>query len=481
MSFVSIDFAIFMPIVFLIYWALNKSNVKIQNLFLLSASYFFYSWWNWRYLSLIIICSLTNYFAGLLMLKYDRRQIRKIILYVCVAVSLGILGVFKYYNFFITSFVEAFSLFGANLQAKTLNLILPIGISFYTFHTLTYTIEIYRRKFEPTKDVISFFLFVSIFPLAMAGPIERATNLLPQIYKNRTFDYYQAVDGMRQILWGLFKKVVIADNCAIYVNMAFENPSTQNGSTLLLGIIFFAFQIYSDFSGYSDMAIGIGKLLGFRFLQNFNYPYFATSFAEYWKRNHISMTQWFMDYVYYPMTNNKTKLWQWNLCMIATFLLSGLWHGAGWTFVLWGLYQGIFIVISMNSQKSRKRFEKKYDLKDNIPYTFFRMVVTFGIVCVGLVFFRSESIGQAFDYLGGIFDKSLFSLMLLCRKELALTTMILIVCMLIVEWGGRKEEFGLEKLGKTWKPILRYAMYYAIIVLIFQFSGKEQVFIYFQF
>jgi len=479
MSFASIYFVIFMPIVFCIYWALNK-NVKIQNFFLLGASYFFYAWWNWRYLSLILICSLTNYFAGLLMVKYDHQKIRKIILYACFTVCLGILGVFKYYNFFITSFADAFSFLGTNLQVKTLNLILPIGISFYTFHTLTYTIEIYRRKFEPTKDLISFFLFVSIFPLAMAGPIERATNLLPQIYKRRTFDRAQATDGMRQILWGLFKKVVVADNCATYVNQVFENSSGQSGSTLLLGLIFFAFQLYCDFSGYSDMAIGIGKLLGLKFLQNFNYPYFATSFADYWRRNHISMTQWFMDYVYYPMTNTKTKLWQWNLCMIITFLLSGLWHGAGWTFVLWGLYQGIFIVISMNSQKRRKRFEKKYNLKENMPYTFLRMFMTFGIVCIGLTFFRADSIGQAFMYLSEIFRGNFFGVPDLFDKYFYLNMFFLLGIMLIVEWKQRNKQHGLD-LSDIKSHFLKYAIYYALIAIIFMYGGKAQTFIYFQF
>ncbi|MCL2598128.1 MAG: MBOAT family protein [Paludibacter sp.] len=477
MSFVSIDFVIFMPIVFCIYWALSK-NVKIQNLFLLAASYFFYAWWNWRYLSLILICSLTNYYAGLLMLKYDSQKIRKIILYACFAVCLGILGVFKYYNFFITSFVEAFSLFGANLPAKTLYIILPIGISFYTFHTLTYTIEIYRRKFEPTKDVISFFLFVSIFPLAMAGPIERATNLLPQIYKRRTFDNAQATDGMRQILWGILKKIVIADNCATYVNQVFQNPSTQSGSTLLLGLIFFTIQVYCDFSGYSDMAIGIGKLLGFKFLQNFNYPLFAVSFADFWKRNHISMTQWFMDYVYYPMTNNKTKLWQWNLCMIATFLLSGLWHGAGWTFVIWGLYQGVFIVISLNSQKRRKRFEKKHNLKDNMPYKFFRMLMTIGIVCIGAVFFRASSIGQAFEYLRNMVNMSLFSIPII-KNGLPLL-LISITFFLIIEWLQKNREHGLSKMPSN--LVLRWLIYVLFCVVIYKFGVfNYSQFIYFQF
>jgi len=478
MSFVSIEFSLFMPIIFLLYWSLNNKNAKIQNLFLLAASYFFYAWWNWRFLSLILVCSITNYYAGLLMLKYKQQKVRKIILFTCCLVCLGVLGVFKYYNFFITSFVNVICLFGINMQVKTLNLILPLGISFYTFHTLTYTIEVYRRKFEPTKDVVSFFLFVSIFPLAMAGPIERATNLLPQIYNKRTFNYNQAVDGMRQILWGLFKKVVIADNCATYVNRIFDTYQNQSSSALILGLFFFAFQLYCDFSGYSDMAIGMGKLLGFKFLQNFNYPYFATSFSDYWKRNHISMTQWFMDYVYYPMTNNKTKLWQWNLCMIITFLLSGLWHGAGWTFVIWGLYQGIFIVISMNSQKRRRRFEKKYNLKDNFPYTLLRMFMTFGIVCLGLVFFRADSIGQAIEYFGKMLNTNSIQMLPIEWQEVLLLG-FLVICMIIIEWIGKEQQYALELMPS--KRIIRWSIYIFIGLVILIMGGEKQEFIYFQF
>ncbi|MDR2621659.1 MAG: MBOAT family protein, partial [Dysgonamonadaceae bacterium] len=238
MLFNSLEFAIFLPVVFLIYWSIGK-NVKVQNSFLIVASYFFYGWWDWRYLSLVLLCSITNYAAGILMMRTDAQQRRKIILIVCCLVSFGVLGVFKYYDFFITSFADAFSILGIHLKINTLELILPVGISFYTFHTLSYTIDIYRRKFEPTKDIVSFFLFVSIFPLAMAGPIERATNLLPQIYKRRTFDYALAVDGMRQILWGLFKKMVIADNCAATVNEIFSNSGVYSGSTLVLGAILF--------------------------------------------------------------------------------------------------------------------------------------------------------------------------------------------------------------------------------------------------
>jgi D-alanyl-lipoteichoic acid acyltransferase DltB (MBOAT superfamily) len=482
MSFISLDFAIFLPIVFAIYWLLNK-NVKAQNVFLLAASYFFYGWWNWRYLSIVLLCSITNYVAGLLMMKTDQQKKRKMILVACCCLSLGVLSIFKYYDFFLTSFVDAFSFFGMQLNAATLNLILPIGISFYTFHTLSYTIDVYRRNFEPTKDVVSFFLFVSIFPLAMAGPIERATNLLPQIYKHRTFDYALAVDGMRQILWGLFKKMVIADNCATIVNEIFNNSTGYSGSTLVVGIVFFAFQLYCDFSGYSDMALGIGKLLGFRFLQNFNYPYFATSFSDYWKRNHISMTQWFMDYVYYPLVGKSDKLSYWNLCMIITFLLSGLWHGAAWTFVLWGLYQGIFIVISMNSVKRRKRFEKKYHLKDRLGWNFVKMVFTFGLVCLGLVFFRAESVGQAFSYFSRLFSSSLFTIPEFSGKLIALITLGFIIIFMLIEWIGRNNQYAIEKIGLIWKyPALRWIFYYAIILAIVYYSNRNsQQFIYFQF
>lgn len=477
MSFVSLDFALFMPLVFAVYWLLNK-NVRVQNVFLLAASYFFYGWWSWKYLSIVLFCSIVNYVAGLLMMKEDRHLARKAILIVCCALSLGVLGIFKYYDFFVTSFVEAFSFFGFPLHAATLNLILPIGISFYTFHTLSYTIEVYRRKLEPTCDVVSFFLFVSIFPLAMAGPIERAIHLLPQIYKRRTFDYALAVDGMRQILWGLFKKMVIADNCATMANEIFNNSVNYPGSSLALGTVFFAFQLYGDFSGYSDMALGIGKLLGFKFLQNFNYPYFATSFSDYWKRNHISMTQWFMDYIYYPLVGKSDKLIYWNLCMIITFLLSGLWHGAAWTFVLWGLYQGIFIVISMNCAKSRKRFEKKYHLKDRLAWDFVKMAFTFALVCLGLVFFRAESVAQAVAYISEIFSASLFTAPMPIKGSTSAE--ILIFMLVIIEWFGRKNQYAIEKIPIK-NRATRFAFYYAIIVLIILFGEHPSSFIYFQF
>jgi D-alanyl-lipoteichoic acid acyltransferase DltB (MBOAT superfamily) len=490
MLFNSISFALFLPFVFIFYWLVFNKNVKLQNLFLLAASYFFYAWWDWRYLSLVLLCSITNYAGGLMLMRKEQEKQRKIILSLCCAISLGVLGLFKYYNFFVTSLVEAFAVLNIHLGIKTLSLILPVGISFYTFHTLNYTIDVYRRKFEPTKDIVSFFLFVSIFPLAMAGPIERATNLLPQIYKSRRFDYTMAVDGMRQILWGLFKKIIIADGSASYVNMVFEHYQGQSGSTLLLGMFFFAIQLYGDFSGYSDMAIGIGRLFGIKLMQNFNYPYFAVSFADYWKRNHISLTQWFIDYIYYPMIGSSDKLWYWNFCMIITFLLSGLWHGADWTFVLWGVYQGIFIVISMNSQKYRKKFEKKYRLTKNIFYQLVCIFVTFGIVCLGLIFFRADTISQAGFIIRQIFSSSLFSIPnfkfpgFFATRAVGLGICSLYILVLFTtEWFQKEKQHGLQidNIKSIWIRGSAYLALTASIFYYYLYFGQQTTFIYFQF
>jgi len=476
MLFNSITFAIFLPIVFLIYWSLGK-NVKIQNIFLLLASYFFYAWWNWRFLSLVLICSLTNYSAGLLMMKYDHAKIRKIVLISCCSVCLGVLGIFKYYDFFVTSFVNAFSLFGIHLQVHTLKLILPVGISFYTFHTLSYTIDVYRGKFQPTKDILSFFLFVSIFPLAMAGPIERATNLLPQIYKRRTFDYAQATDGMRQILWGLFKKVVIADNCATYVNQVFDTYQTQNGSTLLLGAIFFAFQIYGDFSGYSDMAIGIGKLLGFRFLNNFRFPYFSRDIAEFWRRWHISLNTWFRDYLYIPLGGSRGTKAMVVRNTFVIFLVSGFWHGANWTFIAWGAFHAVLflplILLNKNRQYTNTVAEGKIlpSIKE-----IFQMGLTFLLVVIGWVFFRADTIHGALEYLEIIFSKSL----LMPHKVMTEHTFISIIILLLVEWLQRNKQHGLDLSGMK-SHILKFSIYYVLIIIFFVFGRKSETFIYFQF
>jgi len=478
MFFNSIDFAIFMPIVFLIYWTFLKT-VKKQNYFLLLVSYIFYGWWDWRYLSLVLLCSITNYLAGLLMTKTNEQKKRKIILIICCAICFGVLGIFKYYNFFVNSFVDAFSFFGIKLQAYTLKFILPVGISFYTFHTLSYTIDVYRRNFEPTKDITSFFLFVSIFPLAMAGPIERATNLLPQIYKKRSFDYNQTVDGLRQILWGLFKKVVIADNCAIIVNQTFENYQNMPGSSLLIGAIFFAFQIYGDFSGYSDMALGIGKLLGFRFLHNFNYPYFSRNIAEFWRRWHISLTTWFRDYLYIPLGGSRVSKWKIVRNTFIIYLVSGFWHGANWTFIAWGLFHALLFIPLILANKNRKYinivangrlFPNFKELK--------QMLFTFSLVVVGWVFFRADTITDAIGYLLLMFRLETLKASYLIFSN---TTFLLCLLMLIIEWLGRNEQYALAILKNLRKRVFRYLIYYTILFLIFLFAEGENTFIYFQF
>ena len=295
MLFNSIDFAIFLPIVFILYWFVTNKNLRLQNLLIVTASYVFYGWWDWRFLSLIIFSTIVDYSVGL-KLKTEENQIkRKALLWTSILINLGFLGFFKYCNFFLDNFISTFSFFGAEIKANSLNIILPVGISFYTFQTLSYTIDVYKRKLVPTKDFIAFSAFVSFFPQLVAGPIERATNLLPQFYNKRNFDYSKAADGMRQILWGLFKKVVIADNCAEYANLIFNNSTDYSGSTLVLGAIFFTFQIYGDFSGYSDIAIGTSRLFGFDLMQNFNFPYFSRDIAEFWRRWHISLSTWFRD------------------------------------------------------------------------------------------------------------------------------------------------------------------------------------------
>ncbi|KAA6324291.1 Peptidoglycan O-acetyltransferase [termite gut metagenome] len=479
MLFNSIDFTIFLPIIFAIYWGLAKKG-KVQNLFLLAASYFFYAWLDWRYLSLVILCSIVNYSAGLLMIKTDAKKQRKIILTVCCLVSLGVLGVFKYYDFFVTSFVDAFSLAGVQLQAHTLQLILPVGISFYTFHTLSYTIDVYRKKFEPTKDLVSFFLFVSIFPLAMAGPIERAGNLLPQIYKCRAFDYGIAVDGMRQILWGLFKKIVVADNCATFANDIFNNSIDSSGSKLVLGAIFFTFQIYGDFSGYSDIALGTGKLLGFNFSRNFSFPYFSRNMAEFWRRWHISLNTWFRDYLYIPLGGSRGSKWQVIRNTFVIFLVSGFWHGANWTFIVWGAYHAV-LFLPLILLKINKKYTNIVSERRTFPSgkELLQMGITFGLVAFGWIFFRAENISQAVNYFSQIIVGNNWSIdyFVASRERILsmLITLASIMILLICEWSAmknRKEYFQCNRVG----------IILMLLLILLLGSFKNQLsFIYFQF
>jgi D-alanyl-lipoteichoic acid acyltransferase DltB (MBOAT superfamily) len=478
MLFNSIDFAIFLPIVFVLYWFPAKNNLKLQNFLIVAASYLFYGWWDWRFLSLILFSTVVDYTIGRKLKVEENKTKRKVLLWTSILVNLGFLGFFKYYNFFLDNFITAFSFFGTEIKANSLNIILPVGISFYTFQTLSYTIDVYKRKLEPTKDFIAFSAFVSFFPQLVAGPIERATHLLPQFYKKRTFDYSKAVDGMRQILWGLFKKIVIADNCAEFANQIFNNSEDLNGSTLVFGAIFFTFQIYGDFSGYSDIAIGTSRLFGFNLMQNFNFPYFSRNIAEFWRRWHISLNTWFRDYLYIPLGGSRGGTWMKIRNTFIIFIVSGFWHGANWTFIVWGALNAIYFLPLLLTNNNRNNLETVAQGKflPNIKELAF-MLLTFGLTVFAWIFFRAENIGHAFSYISEIFSSSLFTIPEIRPRNLIL----LIIFFVFIEWLGREGQYAIANLGLKWKSPLRYAMYYAIIVAIFWFGGKEQQFIYFQF
>jgi len=480
--FNSIDFAIFLPIVFLLYWFVANKNLKLQNLLIVGASYLFYGWWDWRFLSLILFSTLIDYFVGIRLSKEENISKRKALLWISILVNLGFLGFFKYYNFFLDNFVTAFSFFGTPINAQGLNIILPVGISFYTFQTLSYTIDVYKKKLEPTKDFIAFSAFVSFFPQLVAGPIERATNLLPQFYKKRTFDYNKAVDGLRQILWGLFKKIVIADNSAQIANEIFNNSADYSGSTLVLGALFFTFQIYGDFSGYSDIAIGTSRLFGFNLKQNFAFPYFSRDIAEFWRRWHISLSTWFRDYLYIPLGGSRGGSWMKIRNTFAIFIVSGFWHGANWTFIVWGALNALYFLplLLLNKNRTNTNTVAQGKYLPNIK-EFFQIGLTFSLTVLAWIFFRAENIGHAWSYLSAIFSKSLFSIPHFSGMRNALITLILITIFIAVEWIGRNEQYAIAKLGVSWKRPIRYAMYYSIILAIFLFMGKQQQFIYFQF
>jgi D-alanyl-lipoteichoic acid acyltransferase DltB (MBOAT superfamily) len=483
MLFNSFEYLIFLPVVFFLYWAFGSEKFRRQNVLLIAASYFFYGSWDWRFLFLLIFSTSLDYFTGLKIFEAKGHARRKAWLLTSIIINLGFLGFFKYYNFFIDSFADFLSIFGAKPNVWSLRIILPVGISFYTFHGLSYVIDIYNRKIEPTRNIVDYSLFVCFFPLLVAGPIERATHLLPQLKKPRHFDPAAVSDGLKQILWGLFKKVVVADNCATVVNSVFDRYQDMPANSLVLASILFLVQIYSDFSGYSDIALGSARLFGVELLRNFNYPLFANSMADFWRRNHISMTTWFMDYVYYPMLGDSQRLRWWNFCMIATFLLSGLWHGANWTFMLWGVLHGVGIVISMNSKKRRRKLEKRFNLTNSQLYRFASILCTFAIVCFINIFFRARSLGESFDFIGCLFSTSLFSTDIGQYDYGRMSVLIAVVwtaVMLAVEWFGQEQPYAIKTTGSRYRW-QRYAVYYAIVFSIIIYAGREQQFVYFQF
>ena len=479
MLFNSLDFAVFLPIVFILYWFVTAKNLKFQNVLLVVASYLFYGWWDWRFLSLIVFSSLVDYTIGRLLKKEDQHAKRKLLLWTSILVNLGFLGFFKYYNFFVDNFVDAFTFFGSAIQPNTLDIILPVGISFYTFQTLSYTIDVYKRKLEPTQDIVSFLAFVSFFPQLVAGPIERATNLLPQFYKKRQFHYSQAVDGCRQILWGFLKKIVIADNCAEYANQIFNNSAEHSGSTLLIGALFFTFQIYGDFSGYSDIAIGTSRLFGFNLKQNFAFPYFSRDIAEFWRRWHMSLSTWFRDYLYIPLGGSRGGTWAKVRNTFIIFLVSGFWHGANWTFIAWGFLNALYFLPLLLAKRNRNNLDviAQNSVLPSIKEAV-SMLFTFGITVLAWVFFRAESMTHAFSYLKGVFSSSLFSMPTIRPTNL----LVLLIVFLVLEWIGRRQQYAIETLFVKQSRFIKWTFYMLLIMLVFVFTSKtQQEFIYFQF
>lgn len=482
MLFNSIDFAIFLPTVFVLYWFVFNKSIKLQNLLIVGASYLFYGWWDWRFLALIFFSSIVDYLVGICIQNQNAFLRRRVLLMTSILINLSFLGFFKYYNFFLENFVSAFSFLGSDIKVSSLNIILPVGISFYTFQTMSYSIDVYRGNLKPTKNFIAFSAFVSFFPQLVAGPIERATHLLPQFYTRRTFDYAKSVDGLRQIVWGLFKKIVIADNSAEYANLIFNNSSEYSGSTLVLGAIFFTFQIYGDFSGYSDIAIGTSRLFGFDLMQNFKFPYFSRDIAEFWRRWHISLSTWFRDYVYIPLGGSKGGVWKKVRNTFVIFILSGFWHGANWTFIAWGALNAIYFLPLLLTNKNRSHLGDIYE-GNYLPTLkeFLQILLTFSLTVFAWIFFRANDIDHATDFITGIFTPELFSIPVFQGRGSAFITLVLIFVFMCVEWLGREGRHALEKLGLNWKRPTRYIMYYMIIFAIFWFGGKEQQFIYFQF
>ena len=466
MFFNSIDFAVFLPITFVLYWYVTTKNLKAQNFLIVVASYVFYGWWDWRFLSLIAFSTIVDYTIGIALDNEQNEKKRKLLLYTSLFVNLGFLGFFKYYNFFLDNFVAAFSFFGNPINPSSLNIILPVGISFYTFQTLSYSIDIYKRKMKPTKDFIAFAAFVSFFPQLVAGPIERASHLLPQFLKSRQFNYDFAVTGARLIIWGLFKKMVIADNASVIVDGIFQNADNQSSTSLILGVFLFTFQIYCDFSGYSDIAIGTGRLFGFDLMTNFKFPYFSKNIREFWSRWHISLSTWFRDYVYFPLGGSKISKLITIRNIFIVFLVSGFWHGANWTFIVWGGIHALLYMPALFSKNIKK------------TNVFLGAILNFVAVAIAWVFFRAKNVREAFNYLGDMFyTDSSNNFFTKTNSYLLMTVYALLgICILLfIEYRHYKKEHH-EILLPNWTLI--------VLMLLICFIGvfKDQsAFIYFQF
>lgn len=478
----SFNFLIFFTVVFLGYHLLFKEKTKAQNILLLLASYFFYGFAEIKMIPLLIAVTIIYYGLGIAIQKANETSERKAswLKTVGVLIGVGVLVYFKYFNFFITSFQNFFEAIGLKFSLTTFNILMPLGISFFTFKLISYVLEVHRERMDATRDFVSFATFVAFFPTIMSGPIDRPNTFIPQLQKKKKFDYVLAVDGCRQILWGIFKKVVIADNLALAVNPVWENITGSSGSTLFYTAILYSFQLYADFSGYSDMAIGVGKLLGFRIAINFRYPFFALNIADFWRRWHISLTSWMTDYVFMPLNIKFRDLGKWGLILaiLINMFIIGLWHGANWVFVIFGLYHGLLFIPLILSGGFSKKIELE-TTKFGLPAfkTFLYIWGTFLLVAMGMIIFRAENIDMAYQYFRHMLDFSLFTFPVMQGK----TALLFVLIMLCSEWIGRNREYSLQLITKIKKRSLRWAIYFILIFLIMTYNEVQSTFIYFQF
>ena len=480
----SISFLLFFTLFFVLYWSVFNKTIKQQNLLLLIGSYFFYCWADWRFLALLISASALNFILGLQIEKTNNGKKRKLFVYIGIIQGIGVLAFFKYYNFFILSFNDLFHSLNVSFNLQTLSIIVPLGISFFTFRTISYILDVDKGKVKPTEDWVVFFNYVAFFPSLLSGPIDKAKGFIIQLETKRLFNYTNAMCGLRQILWGLFKKVVIADNCALITDAVFENFNSFSGSSLLLAAFLYAVQIYADFSGYSDMAIGISKLIGFNISKNFNYPFFAQNIAEFWRRWHMSLTSWLTEYVFTPLSTRFRDYYKWGviLAIIINFTICGIWHGANWTYVLFGFLHGCyFIPLIIKGVMNKKSKINSDSLFPSLRETM-NILKTFIIVMFTFIIFRSDTITETFEFYKIIFSKSLFSLP---SMPLGMYNVFIILLYIIImfglEWKERNQNFALETLSINWGKKKRLIFYYLIILSVVYFSGSEQKFIYLQF
>jgi alginate O-acetyltransferase complex protein AlgI len=488
MNFYSVAFLLFFLLFFVCYWFLFHKKTKVQNVLILVASYVFYSWTDWRFAFYLAGASILNYYLGLRIANSKAQTQKRLFALIGLVQGIGGLAFFKYYNFFISSFNDVFETLNLNINLQTLNILVPLGISYFTFKTISYILDVKNEKVHATTDWVVFFNYVAFFPTILSGPIDKSKSFIPQLEKRRIFNPGQASDGLRQILWGLFKKVVIADNIAPITSSIFENYDSLPGSSLLLGAFLYTIQLYADFSGYSDMAIGFSRLLGFNVTMNFNFPFFAQNIADFWRKWHISLTTWLTEYVFTPLSIQFRDYRNWGivLAILINFTVIGIWHGANWTYVFFGFLHGCYFIPLILRGKFNKKKKIPKERVVPTPKEFMNIVITFSLVMFSFIIFRSESISQAFDFISKIVSPTTLSMPYIVEDGtgahiLPKQIFVLIVLCFSIEWFGRNGSYAIEKVGLTWNRYLRFAFYYALIILTVWFSTQEQQFIYFQF